>query len=199
MSYRKNTYEILKELGSDPNKGLSNEEVRKRRNQYGTNEMKKQKMLRIEKEQKRKEKETDKKTRDIKTLEDALPEAFRGESGITVERLSRMIDEKEKELAELEQDRLRLQEQIAQASITYEEFSKFLDIAPNWKQVFKESDIPTKRMLLASLIERIDVKDEDISIKFRIRIEDFEKHSGDGEKILETVGSDTIPYILCLK
>ena len=155
------------------------------------NEMKKQKMLRIEKEQKRIAKETDKKTRDIKTLEDALPEAFRGESGITVERLSRMIAEKEKELAELEQDRLRLQEQIAQASITYEEFSKFLDIAPNWKQVFKESDIPTKRMLLASLIERIDVKDEDISIKFRIRIEDFEKHSGDGEKILETVGSDT--------
>ena len=43
MSYRKNTYEILKELGSDPNKGLSNEEVRKRRNQYGTNELKKQK------------------------------------------------------------------------------------------------------------------------------------------------------------
>ncbi len=43
MSYRKNTYEVLKELGSDPNKGLSNEEVRKRRNMYGTNELKKQK------------------------------------------------------------------------------------------------------------------------------------------------------------
>ena len=43
MSYRKNTYEILKELGSDPNKGLSNEEVRRRRNKYGTNELKKQK------------------------------------------------------------------------------------------------------------------------------------------------------------
>lgn len=43
MSYRKNTYEILKELKSDPNKGLSNEEVRKRRNLYGTNELKKQK------------------------------------------------------------------------------------------------------------------------------------------------------------
>ena len=160
--------------------------------------MKKQKILRIEKKQIRIAKGTSKKTRDIKTLEDALPEAFRGESGITVERLSRMIAEKEKELAELEQDRLRLQEQIAQASITYEEFSKFLDIAPNWKQVFKESDIPTKRMLLASLIERIDVKDEDISIKFRIRIEDFLKDSSD-KKILDTIGSETIPYILCLK
>ena len=79
------------------------------------------------------------------------------------------------------------------ANITYDEFSKFIDIAPNWKQVFKEADIPTKRMLLASLIERIDVKDEDISIKFRIRIEDFKKHSGEEEKILETIGSGTIP------
>lgn len=158
------------------------------------NEMKKQKTLYVEKEQKRIAKETDKKTRDIKTLEDALPEAFRGESGITVERLSRMIGEKEKELAELEQDRLRLQEQIEQANITYDEFSKFIDIAPNWRQVFKEADIPTKRMLLASLIERIDVKDEDISIKFRIRIEDFKKHSDEDEKILETIGSGTIRY-----
>ena len=96
------------------------------------------------------------------------------------------------------QDRVRLQKQIEQTNITYDEFSKFIDIAPNWKQVFKESDIPTKRMLLASLIERIDVKDEDISIKFRIRIEDFLKDSSD-KKILDTIGSETIPYILCLK
>ncbi|MBD5451792.1 MAG: recombinase family protein [Lachnospiraceae bacterium] len=157
------------------------------------NEMKKQKISSVEKEQKRIAKEIDKKTKDIKTLEDALPNAFRGESGITVERLSRMIDEKEKELAELAQDKVRLQEQIEQTNVTYDDFAKFIDIAPNWKQVFKEADVPTKRMLLASLIERIDVKDEDINIKFRIRLEDFKGHSGEGEKIRETVGSDTIP------
>lgn len=157
------------------------------------NEMKSQKMLSIEKEQKRIAKEIDKRTKDIKTLEDVLPSAFREESEFTVERLSRMIGEKEKELTELEQDKVRLQEQIEQTNVTYDDLAKFIDIAPNWKQVFKEADVPTKRMLLASLIERIDVKDDDISIKFRIRLEDFKGHSGEDEKIRETVGSGTIP------
>ncbi len=43
MSYRKNTYEVLKELNSDPNKGLSAQEASRRRMSMGTNELKKQK------------------------------------------------------------------------------------------------------------------------------------------------------------
>jgi len=42
MSYRKNAYDVIKELNSDPNKGLSNQEVMIRRSQYGKNELKKQ-------------------------------------------------------------------------------------------------------------------------------------------------------------
>ena len=155
-------------------------------------EMKRQKMLGVDKEQKRISKKIDKAVKDIKTLEDTLPEALRGESSIPIERLTRLIDEKEKELTQLRQDRVSLQKQIGQAN-TYDGFSKFIDIAPNWRQVFKESDIPTKRMLLASLIERIDVKDGDISIKFRIRAEDFLKDSNIG-KILDTIGPDAILY-----
>lgn len=43
MSYRKNTYEVLKEQNSDPNKGLSAQEASRRRMSMGTNELKKQK------------------------------------------------------------------------------------------------------------------------------------------------------------
>lgn len=43
MSYRKNAYDVLKQLNSDPNKGLSNQEASKRRREYGTNELRKQK------------------------------------------------------------------------------------------------------------------------------------------------------------
>lgn len=43
MSYRKNAYDVLKELKTDPNKGLSSQEVLKRRREYGSNELKKQK------------------------------------------------------------------------------------------------------------------------------------------------------------
>lgn len=43
MSYRKNAYDVLKELKSDPNKGLSNQEAAERRREYGNNQLKKQK------------------------------------------------------------------------------------------------------------------------------------------------------------
>lgn len=43
MSYRKNAYDILKELHVDPNKGLSNQEAAKRRREQGANELMKQK------------------------------------------------------------------------------------------------------------------------------------------------------------
>lgn len=43
MSYRKNAYTLLKEMNVDPNKGLSNQEVTKRRREQGSNELIKQK------------------------------------------------------------------------------------------------------------------------------------------------------------
>ncbi len=159
--------------------------------------MRVQKMASIIKEQKRILKEIDKKTKDLKTLEDALPEAIRGEYAISLERLSRLINEKEEELAELKQNNLKIQEQMDKTDITYDDLEKFVTIAPDWREVFKTADIPTKKMLLSSLIERIDVKGEDIDIKFRIRIDDFISGS-DGEGLHETIGSDTIPYIPCL-
>lgn len=160
------------------------------------NEMKRQKMQSINKEQKEISQKIEKAVKDIKTLEDALPETLRGEGRFSVERLTRLLDEKEKALAELRRGSLRLQEQMEQTNITHDEFSKFIDIAPNWKQVFDEADVLTKRMLLASLIERIDVKGEDISIKFRIRLEDFMVDSGD-KKVLETIGSRTTRCTPC--
>ena len=67
------------------------------------------------------------------------------------------------------------------------DLERFTSIAPDWKQVFGEADVQTKRMLLASLIERIDVKDEEISMKFRIRMEDF---------VRETIGFGTPKSVL---
>lgn len=43
MNYQKNAYDVLRELNVDANKGLSKQEVHKRRKQYGTNELAKAK------------------------------------------------------------------------------------------------------------------------------------------------------------
>lgn len=141
----------------------------------------------------------------IKTMESKIPEAIRGEYFFSAETLSRQISEEEERLKELKQDRQKLENKIGQTEITYGDLEKFTSIAPNWEQVFNEADIPTKRMLLSSLIERIEVKNNDISIKFRIRLDDFigdsESSGGPGnpaplkkKDILETIDTDTIPY-----
>ena len=41
----------------------------------------------------------------------------------------------------------------------------------------------TKRMMLEKLIERIDVKRDDISIKFKMRLEDFVPVNSDGSVV----------------
>ncbi len=144
----------------------------------------------------------------IRTMESKIPEAIRGEYYFSAETLSRQISEAEERLKELKQDMKKLENKIGQTEITYGDLEKFTSIAPNWEQVFNEADIPTKRMLLSSLIERIEVKNNDISIKFRIRLDDFigasESSGGSGKpaplknkEILETIGSPTIPYIPC--
>ena len=61
---------------------------------------------------------------------------------------------------------------------------------PTWQQVFKESGRETQRVLVNRLIDRIDVTNEQIVIRFKINLNDFlPRISGD---------SGTTPYTPCL-
>ena len=48
--------------------------------------------------------------------------------------------------------------------------NSFSKICPNWKLEFRNADIATKKMLLFSIIDKIEVKDNDIYIKFKIKM-----------------------------
>ncbi len=167
--------------------------------------MKSQQNMGLAKKELEVSKEIDRLKRDIQTYEDVLPSAIRGEYKVSDDTLLRLLQEKQEKLKSYEQEQFKIKKEMEQTNIAYDDLVKFIDIAPNWKQVFREADIPTKRMLLASLIERIDVTDENINIKFRIRLDDFirdSESSGGTEnpaplknkEILETIGTDTIPY-----
>lgn len=153
--------------------------------------MKSQQKMGIAKKELEVSKEIGKLEKDIHTYEDVLPSAIRGEYKISDDDLLRLLQEKQEKLKNYEQEQIKIKKEMEQTDIAYEDLAKFIDIAPNWKQVFKEADIPTKRMLLASLIERIDVTNENINIKFKIRIEDFLREPD--KKSLETTGSCTTP------
>ncbi len=123
---------------------------------------------------------------DIQTLEEKIPEAIRGDYYFSAEKLSAMIKEKEQEEKELKQRVQQVKRKLTQVVSQTSDMEKFITMIPDWKEEFQKADTQTKKMLLSSLIDKIEVKDSDINIKFKIRLEDFLIH--------ETIDSPTIRY-----
>lgn len=131
------------------------------------------------------EKEIKNLTADIETLEGKLPEAIRGEFAFSVDKLSAIIADKETLQKEKEARKSRLQNQLDEVSVQSNELLAYLDAMPKWSEIFKSADIQTKQMILSTLIDKIIVKDDDITIKFKIRLDNFLE-----KNILETSGFD---------
>ncbi len=125
---------------------------------------------------------------DIATLEEKIPDAIRGEFAFSVDKLSAIIKDKESKKNEIEITRKRLKKQLDEIAIQSEELKQFVELMPKWKELFKESDTQTKQMLISTLLDKIIVKEEEITIKFKIRLEDYIDDS-----ILETGGS-AVPW-----
>ena len=124
-------------------------------------------------------------TADIETLEEKLPEAIRGEFAFSVDKLSAIISDKETSKKEIEANKSRLQKQLDEVSVESNELLAYVDAMPKWSEIFKDSDTQTKQMILSTLIDKIIVKDDDITIKFKIRLDNFLD-----EKLLESSGVD---------
>lgn len=122
---------------------------------------------------------------DIATLEEKLPDAIRGDFAFSVDKLSAIIKDKESRKNELEVSKKRLKKQLEEISIQSEEMKQFIELMPKWSELFAEADTQTKQMLISTLVDKIIVKDEEITIKFKIRLEDYMDHS-----VPESGGSD---------
>jgi hypothetical protein len=151
-------------------------------------EMQRQQTKSMDRELKNIEKEQRAIAADMKTLEEKIPAAIRGEFVFSAEKLSEMIQEKEARNKELEQTKGRLQKQVQDVVLKKEELEQFVSIMPKWDEVFAEADAATKQMLLSSLIDKIIVKDDDITIRFKIRLDDFCDDS-----LRESGGAGTTP------
>ncbi|MBQ6887883.1 MAG: recombinase family protein [Lachnospiraceae bacterium] len=152
--------------------------------------MQKQQRESIEKELKVISKQQKSLQQDIETLEEKIPEAIRGEYYFSADKLASIIKEKEQLLKELDNQKKQIQTKISKSTVQSSEMETFIAKIPNWKEEFQNADVATKQMLLSSLIDRIEVKDGDIKIKFKIRLEDYLVH--------ESIDSDTIPCKLYL-
>jgi DNA invertase Pin-like site-specific DNA recombinase len=159
-------------------------------------EMQEQQGKNIEREIKDLDKERKKLVSDIAALEDKIPDAIRGDFAFSVDKLSAIIKDKESRINEIENSKKELKEQLAQVTVNKEEMEKFIDLMPKWSELFQEADVQTKQMLLSTLIDKIIVKDEEINIRFKIRLEDYIDISAEDsvENSVHESGGSGVPW-----
>ena len=155
------------------------------------NEARKRK--RVEAEIKNLKKELDKISRGIGIMQSHIPEAMTGDYSLTVEEIADAIH-KHQEKENLQKQLIMEKEEILkQESVNSADWKELKSKFPTWKQIFEKSDSHTQRVLVNKLIERIDITNEQIVIRFRVNLNDFlpqPRMNG---------GCGTTPYKLCLK
>lgn len=119
------------------------------------------------------EKELKKTVEGITAMEAYIPEAISGTYPLSIEELASAI-RRQREKAE-EQKRLLKEKKssIREATLTAEEWIQLKSEIPTWQQVFQKADKATQRVLVNKLIDRIDVTDEQIVIRFKLNLNDF--------------------------
>jgi site-specific DNA recombinase len=129
----------------------------------------------------------------IDVMEENIPQAMTGEYPLSLEDLVRLID-KQKDMYRKQQEIIKQKERkMENMDVSITEWDYLKKQIPTWQQVFLEADAHTKRVLVDKLIERIDIKEEQITIRFRIRLEDFIDHPGkNGDTTLDNAADKAI-------
>ncbi len=105
---------------------------------------------------------------DISSLEEKIPEAIRGDYFFSAEKLSSILSEKELSFSALQEQERSLLAELRRAEREQSEQTPKEPYLPDWKKEFQNSDTAAKQMLLFYLIEKIIVKDNDITINLKI-------------------------------
>lgn len=129
----------------------------------------------------------------IDVMEENIPQAMMGEYPLSLEDLVRLID-KQKDMYRKQQEIIKQKEKkMENMDVSITEWNYLKKQIPTWQQVFLEADAHTKRVLVDKLIERIDVKEEQITIRFRICLEDFiDRHGKNRDAVLDNAADKAI-------
>lgn len=128
----------------------------------------------------------------ITVMESKIPDAITGEYPLSLEELV-LIIQRQKANAQSQQDIITQKElELQEDSVSFDDWKKIRREIPTWQSVFLNADTATKRVLINKLIERIDVKKDEVVIRFKINLNDFipqPRKYGDSGTIPYTPGS----------
>ncbi len=123
---------------------------------------------------------------DIDVMESHIADAMTGTFALSLDELAKAI-RKQKEKESIQLDLIKEVElKMKNMKVSTNEWLGIREKLPTWKEVFLNADVATKRVLINKVIERVDISKEQIVVKFKINLDEFQPRiSG---------GSDTIRY-----
>ncbi len=86
--------------------------------------------------------------------------------------ISEIREEERKEQEQIDKIN-RIKTEIEHTSVSRKEWEAIHQRLPTWKEIFLHADTPRKRVLVNRLIERIDIRKDNINIRFKIDLNEF--------------------------
>ena len=123
---------------------------------------------------KRAQREYQKAEKELQGLKQEVVKAVTGNSAFPVELLSSLVQETEQKCGTLKLAYEEAQQNVEQSEIVMQELQVKYDQFIDWSNVYDTANIETQKMIVAQLIERVDVfRGYELKIKFAISVEQF--------------------------
>ena len=116
----------------------------------------------------------DKALNDLQRLQGEIVKALTGESEFTPQMLKPALEAQEKKCTELSNALQMAETDLADNEGNMRMIASKFDDVLEWAAVYDDADMPTKKMIVSHLVDRVDVsRDYDIRITLNISIEQF--------------------------
>lgn len=123
---------------------------------------------------KRAQREYQKAEKELQGLKREVVKAVTGNSAFPVELLSSLVQEAEQKCAALKLAYEEAQQNVEQSETVMQELQVKYDQFIDWSNIYDTAGIETQKMIVAQLIERVDVfRGYELKIKFAISVEQF--------------------------
>ena len=134
----------------------------------------KSKLSEYQAQRKRLEQDYAKAEKDLQGLKAEIIKVVNGESAFPTTLLSSLIQETEQRCAELKQSYLAAKAQVEASEADLKQMAAKYDQLIHWSEVYDSASLEAKKMIVAQLIERVDVfREYRLQVKFTISVEPF--------------------------
>ncbi|WP_073341230.1 recombinase family protein [Caldanaerobius fijiensis] len=111
--------------------------------------------------------------KDLDLLNNEILKSLKGQSNFSPDRLSKLIEEKEKEIKDIDSKIEQLQKELQSKQLEVNDMIELKNTIPVWKEVFEKASISKKKMMLSQIIDKIVVYRDKIDVHVKIHLNQF--------------------------